>query len=226
MRRSIVLPVFAVGAVTVALGLIFLYAPTEAVQGDVQRIFYVHVPSAWIMFLAFIVVAAASVMVLARRNDWERWDRIAVSAAEVGLVFSAIMLTTGPIWGRRVWGVWWVWDARLTSSLVLFLVYVGYLLFRSLSPVGERRARLAAVIGIVGAVDIPVVHFAVVWWRTLHPQPTVLGPEGPTLPTEMFTTLLVSFAAFVVLFVALLVLRMGIEESRHRVELRLGAARV
>lgn len=221
-RRSHALPILAVAAVGATLPLIFLYAPTEQVQREVQRIFYVHVPAAWVMFLAFIVVAAASVMVLVRRRDWERWDRIAVSAAEVGVVFALIMLTTGPIWASRVWGVWWVWDARLTSSLVLFLIYVGYLLFRNLSTPGERRARLAAVIGIIGAVDIPVVHFAVVWWRTQHPSPTVLSPEGPQLPGEMLLTLLASFVAFNVLFVALLVLRMRIEAAANRVGFALG----
>lgn len=216
--RSLALPLLAVFGVLATLPLIFLFAPTELNQGEIQRIFYIHVPTAWIMFLAFIVVAAASVMVLAKRDDWQRWDRIAVSAAEVGVLFSVIMLTTGPIWASRAWGVWWVWDARLTSSLVLFLIYVGYLLFRNLSVPGERRARLAAVIGIVGAVDIPVVHFAVVWWRTQHPEPTVLNPQGPQLPGEMLWTLLAAFIALNILFVALLLLRMRIETARHLVE--------
>jgi heme exporter protein C len=217
-RASLVLPVVAVAGVLGALALMFFYAPTESVQGEVQRIFYLHVPNAWMMFLAFILVGAASVMVLVKRNDWERWDRIAVAAAEVGLVHSVIMLTTGPIWANKAWGVWWVWDARLTSSLVLFLIYVGYLLFRSLSVPGERRARLAAVIGIIGVLDIPVVHFAVVWWRTQHPEPTVLSPSGPQLPGEMLTTLTLSFVAFAILFVSLLALRMRIESARHRVD--------
>jgi heme exporter protein C len=208
-----------------ALALVFFYAPTEALQGDVQRIFYVHVPSAWLAYIAFILVAASSVFVLRRPNDWERWDRIASASAELGVVFTTIVLTTGPIWGRRVWGVWWAWDARLTSTLVLWLIYVGYLVFRATTPPGERRARLAAVIGIIGAVDIPVVHFAVVWWRTLHPLPTVLGPNTQ-LPAAMRTTLYVSFLAFSVLFAALLLLRIRIEETRTRVDAALEAARV
>jgi heme exporter protein C len=220
-RASLTLPLAAALSVLAVIPLIFLYAPTELNQGEVQRIFYVHVPTAWVMFLAFIVVAAASVMVLAKRDDWERWDRIAVSAAEVGVVYSVIMLVTGPIWASKAWGVWWVWDARLTSSLVLFLIYVGYLLFRNLSVPGERRARLSAVIGIIGAIDIPVVHFAVVWWRTQHPEPTVLSPSGPQLPSEMLWTLLASFVAFNVLFVSLLVLRMRVETARQRTELAL-----
>jgi heme exporter protein C len=212
------LPLIAVGLVAVALGLVFFYAPTEAVQGDVQRLFYIHAPTAWVMYLAFIIVAAASVMVLARRDDWERWDRIAVAAAEVGLLFITLVLAVGPIWGHRTWGTWWVWDARLTSTLVLWLVYAGYLIFRATSAPGERRARLSAVIGLVGALDIPVVHFAVYWWRTQHPVPTVLRTGGPELPGSMLLTLLVSLAAFTVLFAALLVMRLRIEEARQRVD--------
>jgi heme exporter protein C len=196
----------------------FLYAPTDALQGEVQRIFYVHVPSAWVSYMAFGVVTLASVLVLARSKSWQRWDVVASSAAEIGVLFTTIVLLTGPIWGRRVWGVWWVWDARLTSTLVLWAIYVGYLLFRSLTPPGPRRARLSAVIGIVGAVDIPIIHFSVVWWRTLHPLPTVLRPEGPDLPGAMLATLMVSMAAFTLLFATLLRLRVGIERSRERAE--------
>jgi heme exporter protein C len=217
-RRAQFLPIVALAGVTAAMLLIFLYAPTERLQGNIQRIFYIHVPSAWIMYLAFIVVAASSVLVLARRTDWERWDRMGSAAAELGVVFTTIVLTTGPIWGHRVWGVWWVWDARLTSTLVLWLIYVGYLVFRSLTPAGERRARLSAVIGVIGAVDIPVIHFAVIWWRTLHPLPTVLRPGGPQLPGSMLLTLMVSLVAFTILFVSLLVLRMQIAAARDRVD--------
>lgn len=217
-HRNQLLPLTTVVALTAALGLMFFYAPTEALQGDVQRIFYIHVPSAWLAYLAFIIVAGASVLVLARRLDWERWDRAASSAAELGVVFTTIVLTTGPIWARRAWGVWWAWDARLTSTLVLWLIYVGYLAFRALSPPGERRARLSAVIGVVGAVDIPVIHFAVTWWTTAHPGPTVLNPSGPDLPTSMLVTLLASLAAFTLLFASLLVLRIQMEEARGRLE--------
>jgi len=217
-ERTRTLPLIALVGVTVALVLIFLYAPTEALQGNIQRIFYIHVPSAWIAYLAFIVVAVSSVLVLARRTDWRRWDRMASAAAELGVVFTTIVLTTGPIWGRRVWGVWWVWDARLTSTLVLWLIYVGYLVFRAMTPHGERRARLAAVIGVIGAVDIPVIHFAVIWWRTLHPLPTVLRPGGPQLPGSMLFTLMVSLVAFTILFVALLIIRMGIADAADRIE--------
>jgi heme exporter protein C len=220
------MPVASVVSLAVAAAMIFGYAPTEAVQGDVQRIFYVHVPSAWLAYIAFFLVAGASILVLARGADWPRWDRVAVSAAEVGLLFTTIVLTTGPIWARRVWGVWWAWDARLTSTLVLWLVYAGYLLFRSVTPPGERRARLAAVIGIIGVIDIPVVHFAVTWWRSAHPDPTVLRAGGPELPTQMMLTLLVSFAALCVVFATFLVSRIRIEEAREASSEHREAARV
>jgi len=220
------LPVLATAVMTAAIGLMFFYAPTESLQGPVQRIFYVHVPSAWVAYLAFAVVALASVLVLVSgrtksgtpASTTARWDRIAGAAAELGVVFTTIVLVTGPIWGRRVWGVWWVWDARLTSTLVLWAIYCGYLVFRSLTPPGPRRARTAAVIGIIGAIDIPIVHFAVVWWRTLHPLPTVLRPEGPQLPSSMLVTLLVSLAAFTLVFWTLLVLRVAQAESAARLE--------
>lgn len=199
-----------------ALALAFLYAPTEGLQGEVQRIFYVHVPAAWVAYVAFALVALASVLYLRRREA--RWDRIAVSAAEVGVLFTTIVLVTGPIWARPVWGRWWAWDARLTSTLVLWVVYVGYLLFRSLTPPGDRRARLAAVIGIVGVLDIPVVHFSVLWWTSAHPDPTVLRPEQPALPGSMLLTLLVSLVAFTLLFGALLALRLRAERAAARLD--------
>lgn len=225
MTRVRPLPLAAAAAMVLAVAMMFLYAPTEALQGEVQRIFYIHVPSAWVTYLSVVVLAAASVLVLGRGGDWRRWDRTASSAAELGALFATVMLATGSIWGRRVWGVWWVWDARLTSTLVLWLLLVGYLIFRGLVPEGRRRARLSAVIGIIAAVDIPVVHFAVVWWRTLHPQPTVLRPGGPELPGEMLITLLVSLAAFTLMWTALLSKRMRIEEARQRLsDIRADAA--
>src|SRR5438552_202214 len=156
-------------SITVATLMAFFYAPTEAVQGDVQRIFYLHVPSAWVSYLAFFIAAVASVVTLAKRDDWERWDPIAVSCVEVGTLFLTIVLITGPIWAGRAWGVFWAWDVRLTSTLVLWLIAVGYLIFRASTPSGERRARLSAVIAIIGAIDIPIIHFAVVWWTSQHP---------------------------------------------------------
>lgn len=216
--RSHAYPIVVLLTMTAALAMAFFYAPAESVQGDVQKLFYVHVPSAWLMYLAVVVVAGASALVLARPAEAERWDSIAVSSAELGVVFATIVLTTGPVWGHRVWGVAWVWDARLTSTLVLWAIYVGYLVFRGASVPGPRRARLAAVIGLVGAVDIPVIHFSVAWWRTLHPLPTVVRPGRPQLPATMLVTLLVSVVAFTALFGLLLAMRHELERTRSRVE--------
>jgi heme exporter protein C len=217
MTRTKTLSVAAALGVVVALAMIFFYAPTEAVQGQVQRIFYIHVPSAWISYLAFFIVAAASILVLARGRDYERWDRIASASAEVGLVFTTVFLATGIIWAKRAWGVWWSWDARLTSTLVLWLIYGGYVAFRNMSVPGERRARLSAVIGIVGAIDLPVVHFAVLWWNSAHPDATVLSPGGPDLPGSMLVTLLVSLAAFTVVFSAMLVARIRVDAAEAHI---------
>jgi heme exporter protein C len=219
MRRSPVasaLPYAAFVSVVIALGMAFFYAPTEAVQGHVQRVFYLHVPTAWVSYLAFIIVAAASVLVL-RGRDVERWDRIAGASAEVGLVFTTVFVVTGMIWAKRAWGVAWSWDARLTSALVLWLIYGAYVLFRSFTPPGDRRARLSAVIGIIGAIDIPIIHFAVLWWNSAHPGPTVLRPGGPDLPGSMLLTLMVSLVAFTILFAALLVTRIRLDEERTQI---------
>jgi heme exporter protein C len=215
---SLILPVATLAAVAASMALMLLYAPTEAVQGEVQRIFYVHVPSAWAAYMAIGLSALGSLGVLARPRHWERWDRLAASCIELGVVFTSIVLITGPIWGRRVWGVWWVWDARLTSTLILWVIYVGYLLFRAQTPAGQRRARLSAVIAMVGALDIPVIHFSVIWWRTLHPLPTVLRPQGPTLPGSMLLTLMVSMAAFTLLFAWLLRTRLRLEVAKTRLD--------
>lgn len=217
-RLPVSLLASAVVAVAGALGLIFFYAPTEALQGDVQRIFYVHVPVAQLMYLFGGVLALASLVVLAKPAVAQRWDRVAVASAELALLCCTIVLVTGPIWGRRSWGVWWVWDARLTSTLVMWAILASYLAFRALTPSGSRRARVAAVIGIVGAVDIPVIHFSVVWWRTLHPLPTVLRPGGPDLPGSMLVTLGASFLAFALLFACLMVLRIAIESDNARID--------
>ncbi len=217
-RRLSALPTLALFAVTAALLLIFFYAPADLNQGSIQRILYVHAPSAMMTYLAVAVLAVASILVLARRNDWARWDRMASASAEVGVVFLTIVLVTGPIWGHKVWGAWWVWDARLTSTLVLWLILLGYLAFRALSPTGERRARLSAVVGIVGSVDIPVIHFAVTWWRTLHPGPVAPLPGGDRLPGSMLLTLMVSFVAFTILFAVLLTLRIRQAEAADRID--------
>lgn len=219
------LPFSALVSVVIAMGMAFFYAPTEAVQGHVQRVFYIHVPTAWISYLAFVIVALASILVL-RGRDTQRWDRIAGASGEVGFVFATVFIVTGMIWAKRAWGVAWAWDTRMTSALVLWLIYGGYVLFRSLNPPGERRARLSAVIGIIGAIDIPIVHFAVTWWNSAHPPATVLRPGGPDLPGSMLLTLMVSLVAFTVVFAAMLVTRMSLDAERSSASEARDVARV
>lgn len=196
------------------LAAIFMWVPTDCsqiingacFQGTVQRIFYIHVPAAWVAYLSFTLVLIASVAYL--KSGSERWDSLASSSAEVGVVFTAITLATGMIWGKAVWGTFWQWEPRLTLTLVLFLIYVGYLAFRATAMDETRGARIAAVIGISGFSAIPLVHFSVRWWRGQHPGPVVVDPEqGVHLPPEMLGTLVLMVAVFTLLFSCLLVLR-------------------
>lgn len=206
LPSALAVAAFAVGAV--ALVLVIFYVPTERVQGIVQRIFYFHVPMAWVSYLAFFVVLLGSVGYLWKRDL--RWDRLARASAEIGIVFTTLVLITGSLWAKPVWNTWWTWDARLTSTLVLWFVYVGYLMLRAYTPDQERSARLGAVLGIVGFVDVPIIHFSVQWWRTLHPEPIVVR-LSPQLPVEMFFTLLVSLAGITLAYAALLAYRVRLE---------------
>ncbi len=178
-----------------------LVVPPDAVQGDLQRIMYVHVPSAWLAYLSFTVTLVGSVAYLATRDL--RWDHLAGAAAEVGVVFTGLALATGMIWGKPVWGVWWTWDARLVLTAVMFFVYLGYLALRRSVAEPETRARRAAVLGIVAVVQIPIVHFSVTWWRGLHQPPTVLRPDNPQIDPPLLFALLMGVAAFTTLFAAL-----------------------
>jgi heme exporter protein C len=192
----------------VGLAASFLYAPREAVQGNVQRIMYLHVPAVLTAYLAFALVFVGSVGYLLTRRP--AWDRLALAAAEPGVLFTGITIASGSIWGKPTWGTWWTWDARLTSTAVLFLVYVGYLLLRGMVDEPDRRARAAAVVGILGAANIPIVHFSVKWWRALHQPSTILGPEPSPIATSIAATLLVNWIAFTLLFAYLLSARMEI----------------
>jgi heme exporter protein C len=190
----------------------------DASGGPLQRIFYVHVPSAWVAYLAFAVVFIGSVAYL--KTNARRWDLLAHSAAEIGVVFTSLVLITGPIWARPVWGTWWQWDARLTSALVMWLTYVGYLFLRGLVTDPNRVGRLAAVVGVVGVINVPIVHFSVYWWRTQHPpgpSPAALdrssGLGGPEL-LAFFTAL----AAFTLLFAWLLAIRTRLGRISDEVE--------
>ncbi len=193
-------------ALLAGLAAAFGYAPREVVQGNVQRIMYLHVPSILTAYLAFGLVLVGSVGHLATRG--QGWDRLAASAGELGVLFTGITIVTGSIWGKPTWGTWWTWDARLTSTAVLFLVYTGYLLLRAMVDEPERRGRYAAVVGIVGAANIPIVHFSVKWWRALHQPSTILGPEPSPIAPAIATALAVNWVAFTLLFVYFLARRM------------------
>ncbi len=205
--RWAVLPPLTGVAMMALLVWAVVVAPREAIEGEVQRLFYIHVPSAIAAYLAFFVVFVASIAVLWRRDL--RFDSVARSAAGIGVLFTALTLATGAIWGKPIWGTWWAWDARLTSTLVLLLIYSGYLLARSLSDSTDvQAARYAAVYAIIGFVDIPIINMSVRWWRTLHPDPIVTrGLGDQALPTSMLVVLLIGLAAVTLLALWLLALR-------------------
>ncbi|MBX7110921.1 MAG: cytochrome c biogenesis protein CcsA [Dehalococcoidia bacterium] len=201
-------------------------APREAVEGEVQRIFYIHVPSAIAAYLAFFIVFVSSIAVLWRRDM--RFDVVARAAAGVGVLFTGLVLATGAIWGHPIWGTWWAWDARLTSTLILFLIFSGYLLARSLSDTSdEQSARYGAVFAIIGFLDIPIINMSVRWWRTLHPQPIVLKMPGEqALPGSMLAVLWLGMVAILLLALWFIVLRSETERIATRVnELRVALDR-
>ncbi len=198
-----------------ALYLVFIWVPNEKTMGLIQRIFYFHVPSAWIAFLAFGVVFFASIMYLIRRD--EKWDLIAAHSAELGIVFCSIVLLTGPLWAKPVWGIWWTWDARLTLTLVLWLIYVAYLMLRVYVTDVSKRARLCAVVGIIGFLDVPLVYMSIRWWRTQHPAPVIAGGEGSGLAPEMKWVFYFCLFTFTALFVYLLRKRYRIAKAEEEV---------
>ena len=202
------LGIVALLAVLVGLYLAFFYAPPDALQGDVQRIMYVHVPTAWVAFFAFFAVFLASIVYL-----WKRLpeaDRLAYASAEIGVLFTALTLIDGSIWGKPTWGTWWTWDARLTTTAILFVIYVGYLMLRSFIDEPERRARLSALVGIVGFIDVPIIYMSVLWFRTLH-QPPSIQRGGASMPDAMLFTLLFNFGAYTLVYLFFLVKRVRIE---------------
>ena len=203
-------------AILVSLYLVFVYVPTERTMGIVQRIFYFHVPSAMMSFLAFFIVFVASIAYLITRS--RGWDITAHAAAELGVVFCSIVLITGPIWAKPIWGIWWTWDARLTLTLVTWLIYVSYLMLRSYLPEGARRANLAAVVGIVGALAVPINYMSIRWWRTQHPKPVIMGGENSGLAPPMALTFEVCLVAFLILFIALLLRRVVVEMLQDEVD--------
>lgn len=196
------LSVAAIVAVVITYARAIFFTPFEAVQGPAQKILYLHAPAAWVAFMAFGLVALAGGLYLWLRED--RLDRIAEASAEVGVVFTTVVLVTGPIWAKPIWGAWWTWDARLTLTLFLWFIYVAYMVLRGAVEDKSMRARYSAVLGILGALLIPFIHLSVYLFRTLHPLPILLKPSAPSLPGEMLTTLLLAFASFTLLYVALL----------------------
>ncbi len=198
----------------IALWHIFIYAPSEKVMGAVQRIFYFHVALGMVTMASFTVVFAASILYL-WKND-QKYDILAHSAVELGVLFCSLVLITGPIWARPIWGVWWTWDARLTTTLILWLIYVAYLVLRASSTDAHQRARFCAVFGIVGYVDVPIVYLSIHWWRTIHP--VVIKASGIALDPRMKQAMWVSCLALGLVYVLLLSLRVKIGKSRYQIE--------
>lgn len=208
----------AITLASAAVGGALIYrAPVDEFQGIVQKVFYIHVPAAWVAYLAYSVVLIASIAYLKTRS--ERWDLLAHGSAEAGVVFTAVCLATGMLWGKPIWGTFWVWDPRLTLTFVLFLIYVGYLSFRSTVADRVRSANVAAVIGIMGFVTVPLVHFSVTWWRGQHPDPIVVDPSAGThLPTTMLLTMLYMLGVFTLLYCLLLTIRVRLGRNERQAE--------
>jgi heme exporter protein C len=201
-------------AIPIALYFAFLYAPTEQVMGEVQRIFYFHVSSAWISLLSFFFVFVGGVLYLWKKKPV--YDRFAYAAVELGVLFCTIVLVTGPIWAKPVWNVWWTWDPRLTSTFVLWLIFVAYLLFRASLRHHPSVRTYASVYGIIGFVDVPIVWMSIRWWRTIHPK--VISPEKIDMDPKMWTAVLISFLALLLLYTILMISRMRLERFRELVD--------
>ena len=205
LRDGLLIVSAALMAVT--LYMVFMWVPPEQNLGVSQRIFYFHVPLGWIGMLSIVVVAVASLMHLITGK--EKWDSLAYATAELGVIFATLILMTGAIWARPVWGVWWTWDAKLTTTLVLWFIYVGYLMIRAYGPSGTQGKRYASVIALIGAIDSPIIYKATDWWRTAHPERNV--PSD--LASEMLLTLLAATVTFTVLYAYLLVARYSLRKS-------------
>lgn len=208
IRRGLSISALGLAGLVVVYIMALGFTPIERLQGAAQKIFYVHVPAAWSALMAFSIVGVVSILYLWLRDA--RLDRFAAASAEVGLAMSCIMLTSGPLWGKPIWGTWWTWDARLTLTLFLFFLFLGYLTLRTALHDPAERARFSAVVGILGMLLVPFVHLSVYLFRTLHPQPVLLKPSAPSMAPEMLRTLLVSVAVFTVLYLGFTITRYGI----------------
>lgn len=201
----------------VTIYLVFMWVPTEQNLGISQRIFYFHVPLGWIGMVSIFVVGIASVMHLSTRND--KWDSIAYSAAELGLIFATLILVTGAIWAKPVWGVWWTWDPKLTTTLILWFIYVGYLMVRAYAPKGSRGRRYSSVVALLGALDAPLIYMASIWWRTAHPDLNI-GPlaDSGGLDSSMRLTFWIAFIAFTVFYIYILVERIAMRRAEDALD--------
>ena len=205
-------------ALNVVAVIMALSVPPDTATGHLVKLLYFHVPSAWLAFLSFGVVALTSLLYLWKRE--RRWDVIALASVEFGVVMTTLTLLSGMMWGYKAWGVPWVWDARLTLTLVMWLIYVGYIMLRAYSGTDEKRARYAAVLGIVGALDIPLIHYAVEWWRGQHPTAMVVTESGPKLAGPLFPPLIFSLLAFTLMYVAVMIARVRLEQKRDAIAAR------
>jgi len=213
MKTEKVIDFLAFVFILVALYFAFIYAPVEKVMGPVQKIFYFHVASAWIAFFSFFVTFICSIFLLATNRYI--FDDIASSSAEIGIIFCSIVLITGPIWAKPIWGTWWTWDPRLTTTLILWFIYVGYLMLRKFIEEEDKRAKFSAAVGIVGFIDVPIVFLSIRWWRTIHPN--VLQKGGGGLHPDMVTSLIISVVAFTFLYLMLLNKSLKIKSLERKV---------
>ena len=207
MKKLLHVPLFA------ALIMIFFFTPEEASQGLVQKIFYIHVSSAITMYLAFFIAFLSSILYLSDQKII--WDEVSVSAVEVGLLFCSIVLVTGPIWARPIWGTWWTWEPRLTTTFLLFMLYVSYLIARQ-AITSHRKARMSAVISIVAFIDVPLIHYSVKLWRGIHPS--VINNKSGGLPASMQITLAVAMLSMILFFTSLFLTRWKIEKNKNNLE--------
>ncbi|MFZ3033904.1 MAG: heme ABC transporter permease [Parvibaculum sp.] len=227
LSGKLVVPLGIVAALLIGAGLYFalLDSPVDYQQGETVRIMYVHVPSAWLGMFAYMVMAGASLVALVFRHPLA--DVCAKSAAPLGAAFTFLALVTGSLWGRPMWGTWWVWDARLTSMLILLFLYLGYIALWAMIEEPVRAARAAAVLALVGSINVPIVHYSVVWWNTLHQPASVFRIGGPEIASSMLIPLMLMAVGFTFFFMTMLLVRMRVEILRRRVRaLRLATAEV